>query len=234
MKKIKDIFKNLKLQWRFGNRNVVKASFLYYYIIFGGAIGIVYAIVSVFITGLPFWIAFVPAIGLFAYFIGLFIVRNWKLFWLYLRDMDQGRLLIYLNERTHFQEKHKMNVVRWVYPRRNNIRNEKWVELGNKLRDGKTLSKEEKRQYSYKKVGCPQQLVDGFNQALLVDALIYAHRNIRTLDNEIRDIMFLTDENILSFNLQAEVNKCRTKESRDEIERLTRIGEKKIAEKKGK
>lgn len=233
MKKLKDFFKNLKLQWRFGNRNVVKASFLYYYIIIGGAIGIVYAIVSVFL-GLPFWIAFVPAIGLFAYFIGLFVVRNWKLFWLYLRDMNQGRLLIYLNERTHFQEKHKMNVVQWVYPRRNNIRKEQWVELGNKLRDGKSLTKDEKRQYKKKKVGCPQQLVDGINQAILVDALIYAHRNIQTLDNEIRDIMNLTDENILAFNLQAEVNKCRTKESRDEIERLTRIGEKKIAEKKEK
>lgn len=231
MKKIKDIINKWKLSWSFGQRNVAKATVLYYYIIIGGGVGIVYAIVSVF-AGWPIIWAFSPVFGLLTYFVGLFVVKNWKLFWLYLRDIDQGRFLIRLNEATHFEESHKLRVVQWVYPRYNQVRNERWVSVANKIRERIALNDVEKEIYAMKKVGCPQQLIDGINQAILIDSLIYAHRNIRSLDAELRGIMNLTDENILAFDLQREVNKCRTKEGQKEVERLLNIGKKKSEQKR--
>lgn len=211
-----------RLSWSFRDRSVLKATILYYYIIGGGGIGILYAIVSVFV-GWPITYALSPIALLFLFVVMVFVGKNWNLLWLYLRDIDQGRFLLLLNERTHFQQAHKVRVAQWVYPRRNQIRNERWVKLGMKIKSGE-ITKKEKREHKKNRVGCPQQLIDGINQAILIDCLIYAHRNIRTLDDEIREIMQLTDEHILAFNLQAEVNKCRTRESRAEIERLTKIG----------
>ncbi|MEN6621974.1 MAG: hypothetical protein ABFD50_10540, partial [Smithella sp.] len=70
----------------------------------------------------------------------------------------------------------------------------------------------------------PQQLLDGFNKALLVHTLIYCHQNIQVLDPEIREIMDLTDDHIHSFDLQAEINRCRTREEREKIEKYMEIG----------
>lgn len=224
MKKIKELIDQFMIQWRFTNRNVTRATILYWYIIVGSIGGILYAVFSA-IFGWDMAYSFTPIYLLIGYFLTLFVKRNWNLLWLYLRDIDQGRFLLRLNDRTHFSDKHKLMLVSWVYPRRNNIRNEMWVKIGNLIRDGKLVTKRERNMHKKKIVSCPQQLLDGINQAILVDSLIYAHRNIRTLDPEIREIMNLTDENILAFNLQREINLCRTKESRKEIERLTRVGE---------
>ena len=78
----------------------------------------------------------------------------------------------------------------------------------------------------YKVVFCPQQIKLGFNEAMLINALIYAHQNILTLDDELRDIMNLTDDNILAFDIMKEAKKA----GYDEYERLVEIGKRKSQE----
>ena len=58
-------------------------------------------------------------------------------------------------------------------------------------------------------VTCPQQLLDGFNKTMLVNALIWAHTRIQVLDDEIRDILELTDENIEAFDIYKEIAKIK-------------------------
>ena len=77
--------------------------------------------------------------------------------------------------------------------------------------NGVALSRYEKVFGGYKTVSCPQQILDGFNKAMLVNALIYAHTNIHLLDQELREIMELTDENMAAFDLNVEIDKCRKK-----------------------
>ena len=56
--------------------------------------------------------------------------------------------------------------------------------------------------------------------------MIYSHRNIQVLDDNIREILDLTDEHINNFNLDAEINKCRADKAKMEEERLLEIGRK--------
>ena len=58
-------------------------------------------------------------------------------------------------------------------------------------------------------VACPQQLLDSFNKAMLVNALIYAHTNIHLLDDHLRDLLELTDENMANFDLKKEIDRCK-------------------------
>ena len=125
--------------------------------------------------------------------------------------MEQGKLMLFLNTESTFSDEHKMKVVQWVYLRRKCIRTETKLKLTNKVMNGEKLNSEERILVRYKTVSCPQQLLDGFNKAVLVNALIYAHVNICLLDQELRDIMDLTDQNMASFRMQDEIDKCKAK-----------------------
>jgi hypothetical protein len=77
--------------------------------------------------------------------------------------------------------------------------------------EGGSLTKKEKRLMRKKIAFCPQQLLDGFNRAILINALIYAHVNISLLDQEVRDKLDLTDEHMASFRIKDEIERCKTK-----------------------
>lgn len=207
------------------------ARFLYLYVIFGGIAMFTYGTVSV-IMKLPFWPTFVPVLLIVAYFLWIFIKKNIRSLWMFVSDVNQGRLHLALNERTHFSEKNKERLVQWVYPKRNQVRNETWLKLGEKVRTGQELTKKEKQQAKKKVVVCPQQILDGVNKAILVYVLIYAHKNICVLDDEVREILELTDENMSKFNLQLEIDKCRTQEYKKDYERRLEIGRKAMEESK--
>lgn len=205
---MRNIFKKKE---RIGNRKVTKARFLYLYIIFGSILGLGYFIASLFVPILPSILALSPIGLILAYVIGRFLVNNWKLIWLYVTDVERGRLLLYINKNTHWSEDHKLKVIKWVYLGRNKVRNETRMELINKMSLGKELTSEENIKIKFAPVFCPQQIHGdqaGFNEALLVNVLIYAHRNIHVLDSDLRSIMNLTDENIMKFNLNRESEKC--------------------------
>jgi hypothetical protein len=104
-----------------------------------------------------------------------------------------------------------MKLINWVYLRRKRVRNETSLRLRDKVMNGEKLNPEERVLIRYKAVICPQQLLDGFNKAHLVNALIYAHVNIHLLDQELRDILELTDENMFSFRMNDEIEKCKKK-----------------------
>jgi hypothetical protein len=215
---IKDLKKKLRYKrakWKYRNRSITRAKVLYQYFIFS-AIGMFLYAISCIFTGYSFWYVISPLVLLVSYFIMVFLKKNWKIIWLYIRDVEQGKLLLYLN-RFHYSEDHKMKVIKWVYLRRKTIRNERWLELSNKVGEGKELTKREKKEMKFKVAYCPQQVLDGFNKAILIDALIYAHTFIHILDDELRDIMDLTDENMMKFNLQNEIDRCKTKDERDKI-----------------
>jgi len=215
---------------RFRNRDVTKASFLYYFIIISSVLMFGYAIISLLAKGLPFWITFLPLIILAAYLIFAFIRKNWRMMWLYVSDMEQGRLLLYLNDHTAFSTEHKRRLVNWVYPKSNYVRNELLLKLKEDVKNGIELSAKERLQINRKAVFCPQQLLDGVNKAFLVDALIYAHENILPLDDDLRDKLELTDDNIMKFDLRAEIDKCRRKEDRKKYDKLIEIGMRKVKE----
>ena len=222
--KISNWKQNRRLR-KFKDRNITKARFLYLYIVFSGIAMLVYAI-SCLITGFPFIYTFIPIVLLISYFALFFIKKNFKLFWLYTKDTQQGRLLLFLNENTHFKQEHKLRLIKWVYLRRKSIRNEKWLELSNKVRKGIELTGIEKKQVRYNVRICPQQLLDGINKAILVHCLIYAHENIRALDNDLRDNIELTDKHILSFDIQKEINRCKTKEAIEKYKNYMNLGKK--------
>lgn len=200
---IRKLFRKNKI----GNRRVTKARFLYLYVIFGSTAGLIYFVFSLF-AGFPWHWSLTPIYLLAAWLAIRFIYKNWTLIWIYISDIERGKLLLFLNEHTHYSEPHKLMVIDWVYLKRRTIRLETWQELSHKALEGKTLSNEEKRLLKYRVVICPQQVKDGFNEAVLVNALIYAHNNIQVLDKEIRRIMHLTDHNMLAFDLGAEHDKC--------------------------
>jgi len=211
------------------NRPVDKARILYLYVIFGGIAMFVYAISCIF-TGWSLWFTPLPIVFLLFWFLGMLTVKNIKSFWMYISDVNQGMLHLALTDMTHFGVKNKARLVEWVYPRRNQIRNETWLRLGEKVRTGQQLTKEEKRKARKKVVVCPQQVLDGVNKAILVHALIYAHKNICVLDDEVREILELTDENMEKFNMRDEIHKCRSEEYRKDYERRLEIGRKAMEE----
>lgn len=195
---------------RIKNRSVTKAKFLYWYLLFAGSFMFSYGIGAV-IWDLVIWPILIPLALIVAYFIVKGVQKNWKVIWLYIRDMEQGRLLLFLNEQTHFSEEHKKKAIQWIYPRARRVRKETKLRLSDKVMNGGELTKEERKLSGYKAVYCPQQLLDGFNKALLVNALIYSHVNIHVLDQELLDIMELTDERMASFRLKDEAAKCKRK-----------------------
>lgn len=203
----KDIKKAKK---RFQNRNITKAKKLYWYLVFSGVFMFGYSI-SCLTTHFPFIYTFLPIAIILMYFFAILIRRNWKVIWLYVRDTEQGRLLLFLNQNTHFSEEHKMKLINWVYLRRRTARKEIITKLREKVMNGEKLNPEERILMGYNAVSCPQQLLDGINKAILVNALIYAHVNIHVLDQELRDILELTDQNMASFRIQDEIDKCRKK-----------------------
>jgi hypothetical protein len=206
------------------NRTVTKARFLYLFVIFGGISMFVYGIASLF-TPLPFWPTLTPVAMVVLYLLCIFTVKNIRSFWTYIIDTEQGRLRITLTNMTHFGEQNKDRLVQWVYPRSSQVRNETWLKLGEKVRTGQQLTKEEKKQASKKVVTCPQQVQDGINKAILVNALIWAHLNIHVLDNEIREILELTDANMLNFNIDTEIDRCRKEEYRKSYDRAAKVVE---------
>ena len=191
---------------KFRNKSITKAKLLFIYIIGAGIISFLYAISCVF-TGLSFWYAVIPYSILILYGIGVFIWKNWRMIWAFVQNIERGRLLMLLNNETTFEYSHKMKVIEWIYPRKNSIRFERWQELGQKP----DKTKEEIKELRKSQVRCPQQLMDGVQKLILVRALIYAHENIQVLDDELRGIMQLTDENIDAFDFYAEVAKCSPK-----------------------
>jgi len=198
------------------NRKISKARFIYIYMIFGSLFGLFYFIASL-IYELPKHWAFSFIYIEVIYFCFQIIRKNWKIISLYISDMEQGRFLLHLNEYTHWSEAHKLKVVKWVYLSKKTIRREKYLEL---LQNNRVLSNDEKKLLKYKVVSCPQQILDGWNKALLIDSLIYAHRNIHVLDDDLRDVLELTDNNISKFNLNTEISKIKTKD----YEKLMEIG----------
>jgi hypothetical protein len=207
------------------NRKVTKARFLYLYVIFGSITGLVYFVASIF-QGWPKHFALSPVYLLASFLVLHFLYKNWKLIWFYIINVERGKLLLFLNKSTHWEETHKIKVANWVYPSGNKLRKEIHDLLVKKAMDGDELSKIEKRLLKREVIICPQQLRIGFNEAMLVNALIYAHRNIKPLDADIRDIMNLTDDHILKFNLMREYHKARG----DEYDKFIEIGKRKSAE----
>lgn len=194
------------MQKKIKNRSVTKAKILYIYFIFAGVISFLYAISCLF-TGLSLWLAVLPYSLLIIYGIGVFVYKNWRMIWVFIQNTSRGRMLMVLNNETAFEYSHKMKVIEWIYPRRGTIRKEKWMELGQKIHDREGIIKFHQKRVTF----CPQQLLDGVQKLILVRALIYAHENIQILDDELRGIMELTDENITAFDFHKEVAKCTTK-----------------------
>lgn len=202
--------KKSKKRIRYENRNITKAKKLYWYLVISGIFMFLYAVSCIF-THFPFLYTFTPIGLVFVYFLSILVQRNWKVIWLYVRDTEQGRLLLFLNQNTHFSEEHKMKLINWVYLRRKRVRNETSLKLRDKVMNGEKLDENERVLIRFKTVTCPQQLLDGFNKAHLVNALIWAHVNVHLLDQELRDILELTDEHMAAFDIQKEVDKCRKK-----------------------
>lgn len=205
------------------NRKVTKARFFYIYMIFGSVAGLLYFIASL-VYDLPKHWSFSPLYMLFCVIALRFILKNWKLIGIYINDVEQGKLLLYMNKNTHWSEEHKLKVLNWVYLKKNQIRTETYL----KLVESKEYSNAsgDKKLSKLKPVSCPQQLKDGFNEALLVQTLIYAHTNIQVLDQELRNIMSLTDENMLAFDINKEFDKCKDVKYRKYME----VGKKKANE----
>lgn len=223
---IKNIGKRRKAAKKFGVRsNNTKATVLYWYFMVGGVAGLVYGISCIW-TGLPFVYAFSVMFLFIAWMAFKFLLRNFKVVWMGISDINRGRFLMHLSKMTEFSDDHKLKAVKWVYPRRGEIRNERLLFLNNKIYEGGELSKDERLELDSfsKRVTCPQQLLDGVQKAIFIDALIYSHENIEVLDDSIRDIMELTDERMAAFDLSFEIDKCRTSESKAERVRLMRIG----------
>lgn len=219
------------------NRTITKARFLYLYFIIAGAGMFTYAITSVLLSffadiHISLWYTPLPVALLIVWFLGIFAAKNYKMFWLYIKDVQQGRLMLYLIDNTHFGAIHRDKIVKWVYLPRKSIRNETWLKLSQKVQSGIELTKQEKRQYKYKVRILPQQVKDGINQAILVNALIYAHKNIHVLDDEVRDILELTDENMAKFDLRREIDRCRKKEYQEDYDRRMKIATEAIEKEK--
>jgi hypothetical protein len=189
------------------SRKVARARFLYLYVIFGGLVGFSYFVVSIF-RGWPMHLALTPVYLIIAFVVLRGFYKNWRGVWFYIIDVNRGRFLLSLNSMTHFEEGHKVKVAKWVYPRKNQIRKETHDKLAEKLHNGEELTNEEKKLFKRKVVICPQQPRLGFNEALLAHVLIYAHEAIQPLDDEIREILGLSDAFIHNFDIMVEANKA--------------------------
>jgi len=154
----------------------------------------------------------------------VFVVKNHKQFWLFIKDTQQGRLMLRLIDSTHFGQLHRDKIVKWVYLPKDSIRNETWLKLSDKVANGIELTKDEKRQYRKKVRILPQQTKDGVNKAILIDSLIWAHKNIHVLDDECREILELTDENMAKFDISQEINRCKKKEYQENYDKLMKKG----------
>lgn len=150
----------------------------------------------------------------------------------FITDSSRGRLLHVLNNTTEWSYGHKMKIIKWVYPRRA-IRRELRAKLMNDVATGKVLDDDDKKLLKRKTVYAPQQLLDGFNKAILVNALIYADQNIEPLDQGIRDILKLTDKNISRFDFQREINKCKASANEAKLNEMRKIGLSKMKNKNG-
>lgn len=224
------IFEPIKKKWhywratrKFKNRTVTRAQFLYKYLIISGIAAALYAISCIY-TGLPYILAITPVVGLLAWWTLTKLYKNWRVIWLYLTDKDRGRLLLFLTERTHFEPDHMLRVVKWIYLSTGYTRMERILELAEKVKAGTKLTDREMWEAAGRGVSCPQQLLDGVNKAILVWALIYAHTNIQVLDSNLRAILELTDENMMKFDLNAEIDRCRKSEQQQKIDKYTKIG----------
>lgn len=209
---------------KISNRTVKKSRFLYLYVIFGPISGLVYFMVSLFFEQLPWQYALSPLFLAIGYALLNFAYRNYSALWMYASDKDRGSLMLYLNKHTHWSNAHKLRAVKWAYLDKNKIRTETRMKLVDEISKGKKLSFIDKKRIKYDTVYCPQQVRDGINEALFVDALIHAHRYIHVLDSDVRDIMNLTDEHILAFNLNHEIEKCTNEEYARDYARKMEIG----------
>lgn len=189
------------------SRKVTRAKFFYLYVIIGSIAGLSYFIAAIFL-GLPKHWALSPLYLLGGFIVGRFLMKNWKLMLLYVSDVSQGKLLMFLNDNTHWNDEQKIKVINWVYLKRKTVRKETFAKISEKVRTNIAITDEEKSKYGYKSVFCPQQIQLGFNYALLIHALIYAHNNIQVLDDELRDLMELTDDHILCFDILKEREKA--------------------------
>jgi len=201
------------------NKKLNKARFLYLYIIFGSILGFIYFFFSLFM-GWAKHFAFTPFYLIIVFAIIYFFIKNWLELWFYITNVNRGKLLLYLDKATHWTKSHKIKVVKWIYLGSNRVRKQTALRIANSLMNGQVLTNEEKKILKHKTIFPPQEILIGFNEALLVNAAIYAHRNIKPLDDEIRDILNLTDENIIAFNIMDEYKKAGGKE----YDRLMEIG----------
>ena len=199
---------NKKAIAKFTDRRLTRAKSIYLYLIGSGIFIVAYAFAKVFVQ-LPLWGMFGPFYGMALYVLSMFLKKNWELIKTYAMDMDRGKLLLFLNEQTHFDESMKMKLIKWVYPSTREVRMEIKLYLSEKVRNGETLTKAEKDMAKRRPVACPQQLLDSFNKAMLVNALIYAHTNIHLLDDHLRDLLELTDENMANFDIKKEIDRCK-------------------------
>jgi len=207
------------------NKKVTKARFLYLYVIFGSIISFLYFITSI-VMEWPKHFTLTPVYLLVLFIILWFLKKNIKMIWFYIVNVERGRLLLFLNKTTHWEEAFKVKVTKWIILGKNRVRLETKNKITKKVMDGEKLTKEEALLYKRKSVFCPQQLKSGFNEALLVNALIFTHTNITPLDDELRNIMNLTDDHIVKFDLYREYKKA----GGDEYERLMEIGKRKSKE----
>jgi hypothetical protein len=231
-----------KAVWMSKGQRVTQMQLFYWGSIICGVSGFLYAISCIF-TGLPYWHSILPVLLLLSYFPLVIIKKNFRAMAVYIFHPKRGRLLLYLNRPiiingirhyrpSHFSEEHKSRLLRWVYLSKNTVRKERWLFLGNKEKEGGKLTESEKKERGCKSVTCPQQLLDGFNKSILVDALIYAHKNIKPLDDNLREIMELTDENMDKFNIAVEIDRCRTDNRSPKVKKYEEIGMKIIKNRK--
>lgn len=229
MKSLKlDIIQRLKSLFKkdfIHNRKVTKARFLYLYTIFGSIVGLVYFVLSIF-WGWPKFLALSPVYLIILFIVFVFLRKNLKVIWFYVINVERGKMLMFLNRATHWEDEHKIKVANWIYPGRKKIRKEVHDILTKKVMDKEELTAIEKKMFGFTPVFCPQQIKDGFNQALLVHVLIYGHQNIQPLDEELREVMNLTDDNILKFDIMAE----RKKAGGNEFDKFMEIGKRRAEE----
>lgn len=223
IKTLKDKYHYQLAKWRYRNRSITRAKVLYWYVISAGISMFMYGVSCVF-TGLPWYYGVSPIALLVVYFVLYFIRKNWSLIWIYIKDVDQGKLLLHVNTNTNFEETHKRKLIQWVYLSRNRVRNERWLLLSEKVRIGEKLTMEETVEYKSKVVYLPQQLRDGINEAILINALIFAHLQIHILDDNCRSILDLTDANIAKFDLQKEINRCKVSEAQEASDKYAKKG----------
>lgn len=208
------------------NKGVKRASFATYYVVISAISMFIYGIVAATLH-LPWEPVLIPPALVLLLFIGNLVIKNFRLIWMYITDQRRGRLMIRLNDYSAFEQEHKWRVVKWVYPNRRQTRNERKLELQNSVMNGGELNKYEKRELKRKTVFCPQQLLDGINKAFLVSNLIWAHEYVYFLDDEIREILGLTDEHIDKFDINTEIKRCKTKAHKKEYDRYVEIANKK-------